>query len=87
MENANTRFEAGKTYNARSICDHECVWIFEIVRRTEKSVWVKGCNMNDKNEIVRRKIDIFNGEENFSPFGCYSMSPVCGAENCSGSAA
>ena len=85
MENAITRFEAGKTYNARSICDHECVWIFEIVRRTEKSVWVKGCKRDG--EIVRRRVQVWNGHESFKPFGVYSMSPTCMAENCSGSAA
>lgn len=32
------KFEAGKTYYNRSICDHECIFTIEVVKRTEKSV-------------------------------------------------
>lgn len=32
------KFEVGKTYCSRSICDHECIFTIEIVKRTEKSV-------------------------------------------------
>lgn len=32
------KFEAGKTYYSRSICDHECIFTIEVVKRTEKSV-------------------------------------------------
>lgn len=32
------KFEIGKTYYSRSICDHECIFTIEVVKRTEKSV-------------------------------------------------
>jgi len=91
MENTTTKFVVGQTYTATSICDSDCVWKFEIVRRTEKSVWVRGVDMNDRNAVERRKIDhdctwdAF-GEENhveetFNPFGTHSMNPVCGAKD------
>ena len=32
------KFEVGKTYYSRSICDHECIFTIEVVKRTEKSV-------------------------------------------------
>ena len=81
MENTTTKFEVGQKYTARSIGDHNCVWTFEIVRRTEKSVWVKGCDMNDSQAVERRKIEVYSNSEKFSPFGKYSMSPGVYAHN------
>lgn len=65
------KFEVGKTYEARSICDYDCIFKFEILRRTEKSVWVRV-----HGDIERRAIKVQEGVEQFSPFGNYSMSPV-----------
>ena len=31
-------FEIGKTYATRSACDHECIWKFRVVSRTEKTL-------------------------------------------------
>lgn len=33
-----TKFEAGKTYSTRSICDHSCIISVFIEKRTEKTV-------------------------------------------------
>ena len=91
MENTTKKFEVGQTYTATSICNSDCVWKFEIVRRTEKSVWVRGVDMNDRNAVERRKIDHCStcdgiGEQNyleetFNPFGTHSMHPICGAKD------
>jgi hypothetical protein len=35
------RFEVGKTYSCRSACDYECVWNYEVVKRTDKSITIK----------------------------------------------
>lgn len=32
------KFEVGKTYYSRSICDNECIFTIKVVKRTEKSV-------------------------------------------------
>ena len=32
------KFEVGKAYYSRSICNHECIFTIEVVKRTEKSV-------------------------------------------------
>tara|TARA_R100001510_G_C7471562_1_gene87597 strand:+ start:51 stop:311 length:261 start_codon:yes stop_codon:yes gene_type:complete len=66
------RFEAGRTYTTRSICDSECVFAYEIIRRTAASVWVRGIN----GMVVRRKIEIWEGQETCLPEGRYSMAPV-----------
>jgi len=64
-------FEAGQTYSARSACDHEARFTFNVTRRTAKSVWL------DDGETVRRvAIHKANGQEIAFPMGRYSMAPV-----------
>jgi len=65
------KFEIGKEYTMRSPGDYDCVWTFEVVKRTEKSIWVNG----DGKENKRLLIDICSGVECVKPFGTYSMSP------------
>jgi hypothetical protein len=69
------KFETGKTYYARSIGDHDCVHKFEILRRTDKSVWVEV-----HGKVVRRVIERYRDNETFSPFGKYSMAAVISAD-------
>lgn len=65
-------FKTGRKYSCTSICDSECVWIFEVVKRTLKSLWIK----DDEGNIIRKKIKLFMDEETISPKGTYSMSPM-----------
>lgn len=69
------RFEVGWSYFCRSACDSNCIWHFEIIRRTASSVWV----LVDGKEC-RRGIRVWDGVEKFEPFGRYSMSPVVSAD-------
>lgn len=69
------KFETGKTYYARSVGDHDCIYKFEILRRTDKSVWVKV-----HGEIVRRAIEVHGSTEAFYPHGKYSMAAVISAD-------
>lgn len=73
------RFETGKTYGGNFICDSGSWYYFEVVRRTEKSVWLRDVN---KTVVGRRKIEIDSSgtTEMVSPFGTYSMSPVMYAD-------
>ena len=64
-------FEVGKAYSTQSICDHNCVWTFVIIRRTGKTV-----SYRIDGEIVSRRVSEFNGAEGFRPFGSYSMAPI-----------
>jgi len=70
------KFEIGKEYMMRSPCDYDCKWTFAIVKRTEKSVWLK----NKKGETFSRKIKVFMGSETCLPLGAGSMSPVLSAD-------
>jgi hypothetical protein len=69
------KFETGKTYYAHSIGDHDCIYKFEILRRTEKSVWIKVYG-----EVTRRSIVVYGGNESFYPHGKYSMAAIISAD-------
>lgn len=70
-ENEMRKFNVGATYETRSICDHNCIYSFTILRRTERSVWVEV-----DGEVVRRGIEIYQDAETFYPFGKYSMAAI-----------
>ena len=59
------KFEIGKQYSMRSICDHECVWTYEVVDRTDKTF---------KCRINKVATEIHNAET-VKPLGTYSMAP------------
>jgi hypothetical protein len=69
------KFEIGKTYATRSICDHDCIFSFTILARTAKQVTIK---VHDK--VVRRGLTEWNGVEQFKPFGNYSMCAIISAD-------
>jgi hypothetical protein len=68
------KFKTGETYETRSVCDHNCIFRFKILRRTAKSVWV-----NVHGEKARRLIEVYDGKETFYPFGKYSMAAIISA--------
>lgn len=65
------KFEAGKTYTARSIGDADCIISVTIERRTAKTVTAKVFG-----ELKSFRVALFDGVEFISPWGSYSMSPV-----------
>lgn len=70
-----TKFEVGKTYATRSICDHDCIFSFVILARTAKMVTV-----NVHGKTVRRGLSLYEGVEQFSPYGRYSMAAIIRAD-------
>ena len=65
------KFETGKEYSTPSICDYNCLFSFIILKRTEKSVWIRVYG-----NLTRRQIEIYDNTETFYPFGKYSMAPI-----------
>lgn len=65
------KFEPGKTYATRSVCDADCIIRATIDRRTARSVWVDGKAF---------RVDVYDGAEFIRPWGRYSMSPVIRAD-------
>lgn len=72
------KFETGKQYQVRSIGDHNCIWTFEVIRRTAKSIWV---NCEGEYQNKRLVVSTRDSQEVVKPFGTYSMSPTLRASN------
>jgi hypothetical protein len=70
------KFEIGKTYHVRSICDWDCVFSFEVVKRTAQTVWLRDCS----GKVRARRVREFDGSEACDPHGRYSMSPILTAQ-------
>jgi hypothetical protein len=68
------KFETGKTYQTRSICDHNCVISVTIASRTEKTV------TSTSGKKFRPYVDT-EGREVIKPWGSYSMSPIVRADD------
>jgi hypothetical protein len=77
-----TTFKIGATYSMRSVCDHNCVWTYTVVKRTASTVTitdgkeVKTCRINKKYSEYRNSETIF-------PLGQYSMCPTLSADKIS----
>ena len=70
------KFVAGRTYSTRSACDHDCIFSFELVSRTEKTVTIRY-----QNKEVRRTVSDADGAEMIFPMGRFSMAPVLTADD------
>jgi len=73
-----TKFETGKSYFCRSVCDYDCVWTFKVIKRTAKSIWVKDAQ---NGETIRKAVKVWNNSETINPLGSYSMAPILRAEH------
>lgn len=71
------QFQVNKKYSMTSACDSNCKWVYEVVKRTDKSVWLKSV---DAFEPSRFLIRVWDGVEHCRPKGSYSMCPILGAE-------
>jgi hypothetical protein len=69
------RFEVGKTYYTRSICDHDCIFRYEIVARTAKQITIR-----KQGKTFKRGVYVYDGIEHCKPDGTYSMCPVISAD-------
>ena len=67
-----TKFEQGKTYYTRSICNQDVVFVYKVKTRTEKTAVLVDYCFGDE---IRRKIKNDNGVE-FIEIEKYSMAPV-----------
>ncbi len=64
-----TKFQIGKTYFTRSICDSEMIISATISKRTAKTV------TTDDGKTFRL-VNTYSKNEGFRPWGNYSMAPV-----------
>ncbi len=70
------RFEIGKVYQMSSACDHNCIWSYEVIARTECTVTLKDTMTGKikKHRIIR--YSEIEGRECLEPLGRYSMRPI-----------
>lgn len=68
------KFEVGKEYFSRSICNHDCIFSIKVIKRTEKTVTYEYMN-----ETRRSKIRVDDSGEYIQP-DRYSMAPTFRAE-------
>lgn len=72
------KFEVGKSYSVRSICNRDCIWTYTVTARTAATITitdgkeVKKCRIN-------KKISEYRGSESVYPLGNYSMCPILSA--------
>lgn len=73
-------FEIGNKYSMRSACDHECVWTYEVVKRTASTITI-----TDGKEIktcrINKQVSTFRDAESIYPLGKYSMCPTLSADH------
>jgi hypothetical protein len=71
------KFEVGKSYSARSACDHDCIWTWTVTKRTAKRVYLRD---GRGKEFYCVPSTYNGGPEMASPLGRYSMSPTIYAD-------
>ena len=71
------QFETGKTYRTRSPGDYDCVLDYKIISRTAKTL--KSFDKMD-NQVKTYRISIWEGVEQFKPWGSFSMCPMMSAD-------
>ena len=77
--NSNAKFEVGKTYYTRSICNHDCIITGKVLKRTAATVTmdVKGRGVKTLRICTE---SAYYGCEAVKPWGTYSMCPHITAE-------
>lgn len=69
------KFEIGKTYRMRSICNSECVWEYTVIARTAQTITITDGKEKKKCRINKR-LSEYNNSETVLPLGNYSMCPT-----------
>lgn len=70
-QHATIQFKVGETVACRSIGDYDCIFKFEVVKRTNKFV-----TLLYYGEEKRVGIKVRDGREYCFPLGTYSMAPI-----------
>lgn len=73
------KFEVGKVYSMSSVCDHECIWRYQVIKRTACTVTITDGERASTCRI-NKQVSAWNGVESIFPLGRYSMAPILRAE-------
>lgn len=78
--NVKAKFEVGKTYYTRSICDNDCVITGKVIRRTAATVTMDVRGYGVKTLRISKGLSAAWGSEAVKPWGAYSMAPTLSAD-------
>lgn len=70
------KFEIGKTYTTRSICDSDCIFNGKCIKRTTSTVTFDIEGYGVKTCRIIKDLSEMNGCETVYPLGRYSMAPT-----------
>jgi hypothetical protein len=73
------KFEIGKTYSTRSICDQNCIFSYTVIGRTAQTVKIADKFGKVKTCRIIKQLSEWNGSETIYPEGRYSMAPTISA--------
>lgn len=80
-----TQFKKGEKYYFRFTGNYDLMCKYEVVRRTEKSVWLTPIEHGDGHQklgdVSRFVISVYDNTENVMPLGRYSMAPSLRADS------
>lgn len=75
-----TTFTVGNKYSMRSVCDHNCVWEYTVIKRTSSTVTLQ----DDKGKVITCRINkqysTYRNAETVFPLGKHSMCPTLSAD-------
>lgn len=79
------KFKVGKSYSMHSACDHNCVWVYKVIARTESTVVLQqvrnGKAYGEKARFrIKKNMTEYLKVEAVMPLGSYSMAPVLKAD-------
>lgn len=76
------KFEVGNLYACRSICDHNCIWIYKVLKRTESTITIQSEGKGEKpvTKRINKKVSEWYDAEAIYPLGNYSMAPILSAD-------
>lgn len=66
-----TTIQTGSILTATSIGDSNCIWTATVIERKGNFITAK-----INGEVVRKKVNVYNGEEFVYLLGKYSMAPT-----------
>ncbi len=70
------KFEVNKIYSMRSPCQHDCVWTYIVVSRTNCTVTLKERRGETVKCRISKKVSEYCDTEIVYPLGKYSMCPL-----------
>lgn len=74
------KFEIGKNYSMRSICDHNCVWTYKVISRTAQTITLLSDEGKTSKCRISKGLSEYEGYECVYPLGRYSMCPILRAK-------